>query len=93
MELTELDASVFSRVEELETPRRRIWQGIVNQKSVNLKVKAVIIQELNDQGEIREVRTYLSKDTWLTAVEIMRKYTYRFQQEFLFRDAKQFAGL
>jgi len=23
----------------------------------------------------------------------MRKYTYRFQQEFLFRDAKQFAGL
>lgn len=93
VELTKLDVDVFSRVKELETPTRHVWQGIVNQKSVNLKVKAVIIQELDDQGQIEEVRTYLSTDTSLTAVEIMRKYTYRFQQEFLFRDAKQFAGL
>jgi len=93
VELTKLDVDVFSRVKELETPTRHVWQGIVNQKSVNLKVKAVIIQELDDQGQIEELRTYLSTDTSLTAVEIMRKYTYRFQQEFLFRDAKQFAGL
>ncbi len=93
VELTELDMTVFSRVKELETPRRHVWQGIVNQKSVNLKVKAVIIQELDGQGKIKEVRTYLSTDISLTAVEIMRRYSYRFQQEFLFRDAKQFAGL
>lgn len=93
VDLTELDTTVFSRVGELETPKRRVWQGIVNQKSVKLKVKAVIVQELDDQGEIKGILTYLSTDTYLTAVEIMRKYAYRFQQEFLFRDAKQFAGL
>lgn len=93
VELTELDTSVFSRVEELETPLRRVWQGIVNQKSTNLRVKVVLIQELDDHQAIKEIRTYLSTDTSLTAGEIMRKYAYRFQQEFLFRDDKQFAGL
>ncbi|MEM9897507.1 MAG: transposase [Bacteroidota bacterium] len=93
VDLTQPDPRVFSRVSELEHPKRRVWQGIVNQKSVNLKVKAVIIHELDDQGNLKELRTYLSTDTSLTAVEILRKYTYRFQQEFLFRDSKQFTGL
>jgi len=56
-------------------------------------VKAIAIHELDDQGQIKEVRIYLSTDTSLTAAEILCRYTYRFQQEFIFRDAKQFAGL
>lgn len=93
VDLNELDPLVFSIVAELSCPKRRVWQGVVNQKSVKLKVKAVVIQELDEQGEIKEIRTYLSTDTSLDAVQIMRRYAYRFQQEFLFRDAKQFAGL
>jgi hypothetical protein len=93
VDLAQLDTTVFSRVADLETPERRVWQGVVDQKSVKLEVKAVIIQELDNEGQIKEIRTYLSTDTSLTAAEIMRKYAYRFQQEFLFRDGKQFVGL
>ncbi|WP_187270977.1 transposase [Neolewinella aurantiaca] len=93
VDLAQLDTAVFSRVDDLETPERCVWQGVVNQKSVKLEVKAVIIQELDNEGQIKEIRTYLSTDTSLTAAEIMRKYAYRFQQEFLFRDGKQFVGL
>lgn len=91
--LAELDQAVFSRVEALEKPNCRVWTGVVNQKSTNLKVKVVVIQELNSQHQIEAIRTYLSTDTSLSATEIMQMYTYRFQQEFLFRDAKQFVGL
>ncbi|TXF80797.1 transposase, partial [Neolewinella aurantiaca] len=93
VDLSDPDPDVFFRVPELEKLERRVWQGVINQKSVNLKVKAVIIQELNDEGEIKEIRTYLSTDTSLSAEQIMHRYAYRFQQEFLFRDAKQFVGL
>jgi len=93
VDLRQLDPAVFSRVSELETANRQVWQGIVNQKSVNLAVKVIVVHELDDQGQIKEVRIYLSTDTSLTAAEILCRYTYRFQQEFIFRDAKQFAGL
>jgi len=93
VDIRQPDQSVFSRVRELDTPRQQVWQGVVNQKSVNLKVRVVLIHELDNQGQIETVRTYLSTDTSLTAPQIMRKYAYRFQQEFLFRDGKQFVGL
>ena len=38
-------------------------------------------------------RLYMSTDTAITAVKVVEAYGARFSQEYLFREAKQFAGL
>ncbi len=53
----------------------------------------VVVHDLDEAGLIRQHRVYLSTDASLDGGEILHRYQCRFQQEFLYRDAKQELGL
>ena len=46
-----------------------------------------------DHSELKSIKIYMSTDTKQAATEIIKSYRYRYQQEFVFRDGKQFSGL
>ena len=91
--LLALDQAVFSKIEALSSADTTVFSGIVELKAAGLAIKAVVVQKLNDQGEPTSVKVYMSTDTEQSAEEIIHAYRCRFQQEFIFRDAKQFVGL
>ena len=55
--------------------------------------KVVIVHQLDRKGKVKSYRIFASTDTELTGQDMLRMYPARFQQEFLFRDAKQELGL
>ena len=93
VDLRALDQKVFTKVETLSCPDTAAFTGIVELKAAGLRVRVVVVQKLDDQGVPTSVKVYMSTDTEQSAKEIIHAYRCRFQQEFIFRDAKQFAGL
>lgn len=69
------------------------FEGIVNVEAMKRSVKLVIRHLLDKQGNVKSVKLYFSTDLTMNGKRIVRIYTGRFQIEFLYRDAKQFAGL
>lgn len=53
------------------------------------RIVSLVIHELPDGGH----RLYFSTDENMSGQDVMEYYTTRFQEEFCFRDAKQFLGL
>ncbi len=68
-----------------------LYTAVVN--NVTLKRNIRIVYVCKRQGEKLLTALLFSTDTGLSAEDIYRYYTARFQIEFLFRDAKQFTGL
>jgi IS4 transposase len=64
---------------------------IVWSVSLRRPVRVVIVVNSKEKDQPRYVVLF-STDTHLSATDIFRFYKARFQIEFLFRDAKQFAG-
>ena len=93
VDLRALDQKVFTKVEALSSTETAAFTGIVELKAAGLAVRVVVVQKLNDQEEPNSVKVYMSTNTKQSAEEIIHAYRCRFQQEFIFRDAKQFAGL
>jgi putative transposase len=56
-------------------------------------LRVVVVQRLNYQGDVLSYAVLASTDSSIAALEIKEFYTLRFQMEFIFRDAKQHAGL
>ncbi len=83
----------LSRFEKIETDESKITLYTLVVWSVSLKraVRVVIVVNSKDQAKPRYA-VLCSTDTELSAADIFRFYKARFQIEFLFRDAKQFAG-
>ena len=83
----------LSRFEKIETDESKITLYTLVVWSVSLKraVRVVIVVNSKDQAKPRYAVLF-STDTELSAADIFRFYKARFQIEFLFRDAKQFAG-
>jgi len=69
----------------------QIHQGIFHQPSLDIPAKVVAI--VAKHGNRVGVALLFSTNLSLSAEAIVRYYKARFQIEFLFRDAKQFAGL
>lgn len=69
------------------------YQAVVHIRSWKRKAKVVIMHDLDKQGQIKSFRILVSTDLPLDGGEIIHLYQCRFQQEFLFRDTKQEAGL
>ena len=70
----------------------QLYSAIVN--SVRLKRNIRVVCILNQKSKKKRKYTLLfSTDITLSALLIYKYYKARFQQEFLFRDAKQFTGL
>ena len=53
----------------------------------------MVVQHLDEKGELKTFRLYACTDLNLDGGEVLHMYQCRFQIEFLFRDAKQHAGL
>ena len=65
---------------------------IVYHKTLKRNIRLVYTQWLNENDKER-VKLYFSTDLNLPAWMIVMYYQARFQEEFLFRDGKQFTGL
>lgn len=76
-----------------ESQEQRIYGGIVYVKSLKRMVKVAIVHELKQEGKIKSVKIFICTDVNFPAHDICPWYKSRFQIEFLYRDAKQHAGL
>jgi hypothetical protein len=83
----------LSRFQKIETDESKITLYTLVVWSVSLKraVRVAIVVNHKDQEKPRYAILF-STDTELCAADIFRFYKARFQIEFIFRDAKQFAG-
>ncbi|CAM4452186.1 transposase [Deinococcus marmoris] len=71
----------------------RVWTRVVWGPHFKRFFKVVVIQNLDGRGKIKSHVVLCSTDTSMPAEQIRALYSARFQLEFVFRDAKQFAGL
>lgn len=69
------------------------YEAIVHIRSWKRKVPVVIEQVLDKNGEVKAYILYACTDIHMSGGEIKHAYNSRFQIEFLYRDAKQTAGL
>ena len=83
----------LSRFEKIETDSAHLTLYTLVVWSVSLQrcLRVVVVVNTKDKDKPRYV-VLCSTDTELAATDIFRFYKARFQIEFIFRDAKQFAG-
>ena len=96
IDLKKPDLSRFELVKE--SARERIYSALVNCVFLKRTIRLAYVQQLNGQGEVQSYRPYFSTDLNLDAVQLVRYYRLRYQQEFLTAraapsDGKQFTGL
>lgn len=70
-----------------------IYGGVAYVKSLKRLVKVAIVHELKEDDTVRAVKIFICTDLEFPAQDIWPWYKSRFQIEFLYRDAKQHAGL
>ncbi|WP_420597240.1 transposase [Deinococcus sp.] len=71
----------------------RVWTRVVWAPHYKRVLRVVVIENLDEKGKVKSHVVLCSTDTTLSAERIRALYSARFQLEFVFRDAKQFAGL
>jgi Transposase DDE domain len=88
-----VDFQELSRFEKLETDDQAVTLYTLLVWSVSLKrqIRVVVVVKLKEQKKMRYVVLF-STDPELSAKLIFEYYKARFSIEFIFRDAKQFAG-
>ena len=70
-----------------------VFSGIVYSISLKRQVRIVYIEHYGPDGYAHSHAILFSTDLTLSAEKILQYYKQRFQIEFLFRDAKNFAGM
>jgi len=88
-----LRENVFSPCAKADDDSWIAYEAVVHIRSWKRKAKIVVIHDLDKQGQVKSYRILVSTDLQLNGGEVIHMYQCRFQQEFLFRDAKQEAGL
>jgi hypothetical protein len=91
IDLKKPDLTRFDFVQE--SANERIYTALVNCIFLKRTIRLAYVQQLNQQGQVLSYRPYFSTDLTLPAVQIVKYYRLRYQQEFLIRDGKQFTGL
>ncbi len=76
-----------------QTEGKSIYGGVVYVKSLKRLVKVAIVHELKEDHTIKTSRIFICTDLEFPTQDIWQWYKSRFQIEFLYRDAKQHAGL
>ncbi len=72
----------------------RAYEAIVNVEAWKRNVRLVVVQHLDRRtGQVRSHTLLTSTDLEQAGAEVLHHYQCRFQIEFLYRDAKQHAGL
>lgn len=73
--------------------RERVWTRVVWAPHFRRMFRVVVIERLDRRGHALAHVVLCSTDTTMPAEQIRALYSARFQLEFVFRDAKQHAGL
>jgi hypothetical protein len=76
-----------------KTKKNEVYGGTVWVKSLGRMAKVAIVFEKKENGQFKNPKIYFCTDLDFDEKDIWRWYKSRFQIEFLFRDAKQHAGL
>lgn len=89
-----LRPDVFTPCAKAEDGSWIAYEAILHIRAWKIKAKVVIVHDLDPHsGRIKAHRIYGGTDLFLSGGDILHMYQCRYQQEFLFRDAKQEAGL
>ena len=78
---------------EHEDSRERSFTLVVYAPRFGRDLRVVVVQRLDRMGRVQSQAVLCSTDVSMTAEEVQRLYAARFEMEFVFRDAKQYAGL
>lgn len=84
------DLERFAKI-ETDQPTLTLYTQVVWSVSLRRRLRVVVVVNTKAKDKPRYVVLF-STDTELAAADIFRYYKARFQIEFIFRDAKQFAG-
>jgi len=88
-----LNFEQFTICAEGENKEWIAYEAVVNIRSWKRSVRLVVEHKLDSKGEIKSYKLYACTDTEMTGEKVKHAYNARFQIEFLYRDAKQAAGL
>ena len=89
------DLSQFEFVSEVQVNEKqtiKLYTAIVNSVSLKRDIRIVLMRDDSNKDKVFRALLF-STDLNLSALDIYHFYKARFQIEFVFRDAKQFAGL
>ena len=93
VEAAKLREDVFTPCAVAEDGAWRAFEAVVYVKAWKRKARVVVIQRYDSQGNYATHPTLASTDLAQSGADLVLSYTSRFQQEFLYRDAKQELGL
>ena len=89
----QLRPDVFTPCATAEDGSWCAFQGAVEVRSLKRKCRVVITHDYDEHKNIKSHRIHFSTKQSLDGGEVLHMYQSRYQQEFLFRDAKQELGL
>lgn len=69
------------------------YEAVVYCIAMKRVVRVVVVHKLKADGTIKSVQVFFSTNPSIIGMDILLYYRLRFQQEFIFRDAKQYVGL
>ena len=89
-----LRTDIFTPCAQADDGSRIAYEAVVNIRAWKRSVKVVVVYDLDGvNGKIKGCRIYVSTDIQLSGGEVIHMYQARYQQEFIFRDSRQEAGL
>ncbi|NJC28533.1 transposase [Neolewinella antarctica] len=88
-----LDQESFAPCAIDEAGKWKAYYGRVNSATLGRDIGLVVVHDYREDGSIKRHRLYFTTDLGQDGGEILHMYQCRFQQEFLYRDAKQELGL
>ncbi len=88
-----LRQDIFTPCAQADDKSWMAFEAIVYVKAWKRKAKVVVMLRYDDQGKVCGHSTFACTDVALNGGDIVLSYQARFQQEFLYRDAKQELGL
>lgn len=77
----------------IEEQGYRIFEATLYSKSLKRQIRVAIMHVYKEDGTIKMHKIFFSTDLALSGIDIYCYYKARYQIEFLYRDAKQYAGL
>jgi len=78
---------------DYEDSSMRIYSARMYSVGLKRKISVAYVEYLNAKGKVAATKFYFCTDVDMKGYDIVRYYRARFQMEFNFRDAKQYAGL
>lgn len=93
IDIKALRPDYFSPCAQAEDGSWIAYHAVANVQSWKCNARVVIVHHFDQQGKLKSAKVYACTDVDMDGGELLHAYQCRFQIEFLYRDAKQHAGL